>query len=103
MTIDAIAAARDDLSRIASRHGLSARPSATNFVAMDCGGDGAYARRLLDAILRRGVFIRMPGVRPLDRMIRVTVGRPEDHALFERALADALAEVGEPRSMEIAE
>ena len=58
------------------RPGCVPLPSATNFVAMDCGGDGAYARAVLEAVIKRGVFIRMPGVAPLDRMIRVTVGRP---------------------------
>ena len=65
---------------------------------MDCGGDGAYARAILEAVIRRGVFIRMPGVAPLDRMIRVTVGRDEDLAIFETALGEALAEVGRPRT-----
>ncbi|MEX6506649.1 pyridoxal phosphate-dependent aminotransferase [Jiella sp. M17.18] len=95
-TVAAVIAARGDLARIAERHGLTPLPSATNFVAMDCGGDGAHARAILDAVLKRGVFIRMPGVPPLDRMIRVTVGRPHDHRLFETALAEALEEVGPP-------
>ena len=29
-----------------------------------------------------GVFVRMPGVAPLDRCIRVTVGTAEERALF---------------------
>ena len=40
----------------------------------------------------------MPGVAPLDRMIRVTVGRDEDLAIFETALGEALAEVGRART-----
>ncbi len=91
-----ITAAREKLARIARRHGLTPLPSATNFVAIDCGGDGDHARAVLAAILKRGVFIRMPGVAPLDRMIRVTVGPDEDLALFDQALGEALAEVGPP-------
>ncbi len=91
-----IAAARQELSAIARRAGLTPLPSATNFVAIDCGRDGAYARALLSAVLERGVFIRMPGVAPLDRMIRVSAGRPEDLASFEDALSGAIAAVGRP-------
>lgn len=97
-TVEKIVAARRRLAEIATTAGLIPLPSATNFVAMDCGGDGAYARAILEAIIRRGVFIRMPGVAPLDRMIRVTVGRDEDLAIFETALGEALAEVGRPRT-----
>jgi histidinol-phosphate aminotransferase len=61
-------------------------------VAVDCGGDGAFARRVLDGLLGRGVFVRMPGVAPLDRCIRVTVGPPEALAAFAAALPGALEE-----------
>ena len=94
--IGKIERAREMLADIARRHGLTPLPSATNFVAIDCGGDGDYARAVLQAVLKRGVFIRMPGVAPLDRMIRVTVGPDEDLALFDVALGEALAEVGPP-------
>ncbi|MCE7030508.1 pyridoxal phosphate-dependent aminotransferase [Jiella avicenniae] len=94
--IEKVAHAREELSAIARRAGLTPLPSATNFVAIDCGGDGTYARTLLPAVLQRGVFIRMPGVAPLDRMIRVSAGRPEDLALFEDALIGAIDEVGRP-------
>ncbi len=95
-TIERVARARERIGAIARASGLAPLPSATNFVAIDAGRDGFYARALLDAVLRRGVFIRMPGVTPLDRLIRVTVGRDEDLDLFAEALAEALAEVGGP-------
>ncbi|WAJ26628.1 pyridoxal phosphate-dependent aminotransferase [Antarcticirhabdus aurantiaca] len=95
-TIERVARARDRIGAIARANGLAPLPSATNFVAIDAGRDGTYARALLDAVLRRGVFIRMPGVAPLDRLIRVTVGRDEDLDLFAEALAGALDEVGGP-------
>ena len=88
-----VASGRAELSGIAKRAGLRPLASATNFVAMDCGRDGDHARAVLDGVIRRGVFIRMPGVAPLDRMIRVTVGQPEDMAAFETALHGALEEV----------
>ena len=78
-------AARDRLAGIARDNGLTPLPSATNFVAIDCGGDGAFARAVLEGVIARDVFIRMPGVAPLNRCIRVTAG-PE-------AMLDAFAEV----------
>lgn len=91
-TVGRIVAARETLSDIARRNGLTPLPSATNFVAIDCGRDGDFARLILQGVLERGIFIRMPGVTPLDRMIRVTVGTDEELALFETALAGALAD-----------
>ncbi|MBO0904612.1 pyridoxal phosphate-dependent aminotransferase [Jiella sonneratiae] len=93
-----IAAARAALADIARRANMTPLASATNFVAIDCGGDGDYARGLLAAVLKRGVFIRMPGVAPLDRMIRVSAGRPDDLALFEDALFSAIDEIGRPNA-----
>jgi histidinol-phosphate aminotransferase len=91
-TVAKIAAARGEISRIAAANGLRALPSAANFVAIDCGADGAFARRVLDALLARDVFVRMPGVAPLDRCIRVSCGRPDDLAIFADALPAALAD-----------
>lgn len=89
-----VAAGRARLATIATAAGLSPLASATNFVAIDCGRDAAYAKAVLAGILAEGVFIRMPGVAPLDRMIRVTVGREPDLALFEQALHKVLDGLG---------
>lgn len=87
-----IAAARDELARIATANGLQPLPSAANFVTMDCGGDGAFAKRVVDALAARDVFVRMPGVAPLDRCIRVSCSRAEDLTVFAEALPAALAD-----------
>jgi histidinol-phosphate aminotransferase len=87
-----VAAARDAIGRIAAENGLTVVPSATNFVAIDCGSDGNFAKAVLDALVRRGVFVRMPFVAPQNRCIRVSAGRPEDLAAFAQALPEALAE-----------
>lgn len=86
-----VAAARARIGAIAAANGLTPLPSATNFVAVDCGGDGAFARRVLAGLLDRGVFVRMPGVAPLDRCIRITAGRREDLDILAEALPGALA------------
>ena len=86
--------ARARVTRTAAANGLAALPSATNFVTIDCGRDGDYARRLLAEISQRGVFIRMPGVAPLDRCIRVSLGDEAAMDVFEAVLPEALKAVG---------
>lgn len=87
-----VAAARTRIARIAEANGLTAVPSGTNFVAVDCGKDGDFARAVLAALTARGIFVRMPSVAPLDRCIRVSCGSVEDLERFAAALPDALAE-----------
>jgi histidinol-phosphate aminotransferase len=89
-----VAAGRERLAAIARGAGLTPLPSATNFVAIDCGRDADYARAVLAGMLDEGIFIRMPGVAPLDRLIRVTVGREAELDLFEAALRTVLARLG---------
>ncbi|WP_374754448.1 pyridoxal phosphate-dependent aminotransferase [Aureimonas sp. AU12] len=89
-TVARIERARNRLGDIARSGGLTPLPSATNFVAIDCGRDEAYARAVLDGVLAAGVFIRMPGVAPLDRMIRVTVGEDQHLDRFAEALDASL-------------
>ncbi len=84
-------ASRREIGRIAEANGLKALPSATNFVAVDCGRDGDFARKVLAALIEEGVFVRMPFVAPQDRCIRISAGRPEDMAVLARALPRALA------------
>lgn len=86
-----VAASRADLSRIARLNGLSPLPSATNFVTIDCGADGAFARKVLAELIARDIFVRMPFVAPHDRCIRVSCGLPAQTALFAAALPEALA------------
>ena len=85
-------AARQRLGDIAGKHGLEALPSATNFVTIDCGSNGDFARRVLSALVARGVFVRMPAVAPMDRCIRVSVGPDAEMDLFEANLGPALAD-----------
>lgn len=89
-----IAAARDRISQIARDNGLSPLPSATNFVTIDCHRDGSYARAIVDGLMGHGVFIRMPGVEPLNRCIRVSAGTDDKIDLFEKALPKVLKALG---------
>ncbi|MDJ0826445.1 MAG: pyridoxal phosphate-dependent aminotransferase [Rhodobacter sp.] len=87
-----VAAARDRIAGIATENGLQALPSAANFVAIDCGADGDFARAVLAQLIARGVFVRMPFVAPQDRCIRVSAGTEADLDILAEALPQALAE-----------
>jgi histidinol-phosphate aminotransferase len=82
---------RSLLTEIAEEHGLTAIPSATNFVTIDCGKDGDFARSLLSHLVAMGVFVRMPFVAPQDRCIRVGCGPKEAMDVFANALGEALS------------
>ncbi|MBL4928618.1 pyridoxal phosphate-dependent aminotransferase [Fuscibacter oryzae] len=86
--------ARARLSAIARTNGLTPLPSATNFVTIDCGRDGDFARAVLRETVARGVFIRMPGVAPLDRCIRVSLGDESALSVFEEVLPQAIRAAG---------
>ncbi len=85
------AKARERISAIARTNGLKPIVSATNFVTIDCRRDSNYAKAVLEQVLARGVFIRMPGVEPLSRCIRVSAGLEADLDVFEEVLPLALA------------
>ncbi len=86
-----VAAARARIAAIGGANGLTALPSATNFVALDCGGDGAFARRILSELVARDIFVRMPFVAPQDRCIRISAGTRADLDFLEAELPAALA------------
>ncbi len=85
-----IARARDRIADIARASGLAPIASAASFVAIDCGCDGAFAKRVLDGLIARDVFIRQPAAPVLDRCIRVSCGRDEDLDGFAEELPPAL-------------
>jgi histidinol-phosphate aminotransferase len=84
-----VARGRDAYHALAARLGLASVPSATNFVCIDTGS-GAHARGLLARLHDEGVFVRMPGVAPLDRCIRVTVGTEEERRVFAEVFSALL-------------
>ena len=88
-----VEAGRARIEAIAAENGLRALPSATNFVTVDCGRDGDFARSLLQQMVARGVFVRMPGIAPLDRCIRISVGRAAEMDVLAEVLPQALATV----------
>lgn len=85
-----VATARDTIGQIALANGLTPLPSATNFVTLDCGHDGAFAKAVLSALLDQGIFVRMPFVAPQNRCIRISCGTPAELATFAAALPGAI-------------
>ena len=90
----AVSAGRDRISDIGRENGLGPLPSATNFVTMDCGADGAFARRVLEALEAADVFVRMPFASPGNRCIRVTAAPEAELDRFADALPGALEAAG---------
>lgn len=87
--------ARGQIVGIARALQLKPLPSATNFVTVDLGRDGAYARKVLTELIARDVFVRMPGIAPLDRCIRIGCGLDAELEILAEALPQALAAAGD--------
>ncbi|TDH35826.1 pyridoxal phosphate-dependent aminotransferase [Pseudohoeflea suaedae] len=80
------------IGEIGRDNGLEPLPTATNFVALDCG-DAARARAILEELAKEGVFIRMPGAAPLNRCIRISAGPAPEMDVLAEALPKALARI----------
>jgi len=89
-TLENVRAAKVRIAEIARANGLLPLPSATNFVAIDCGHGAEFANAVVEALGARGVFIRMPFSSPQNRCIRVSAGWPEDLDLLTKTLPEAL-------------
>lgn len=89
-----VARARRRIGDIVRDNGFDALPSATNFVAVDCGRDETYARAIVNGLGLKGVFVRMPFVAPQNRCIRVSVGTDADLDLLAAVLPQVVAEAG---------
>ena len=87
---DEVSEARARIGEIAAQNGLSIIASATNFVSIDCGRDGGFAKAVLANLVREGIFVRMPFVAPQDRCIRLSAGSKADLDLFAKILPKAL-------------
>ena len=84
-------AGRNKIAAIAEANGLKPLRSATNFVTIDCGSDGAFALKVLQGFLARDVFIRKPMAPVLNRCIRVSVGLDHELDIFAEELPGVLA------------
>ena len=81
---------KNGIKQIAVENGLKPISSFTNFVAIDCGRNEEFAKRLLSNLIEFGVFLRMPSVWPLSRCIRVTAGKQTELNCLAEFLPKAL-------------
>ena len=84
-----VAEGRAEYEATARSLGIETMSSLTNFVPFDMG-DGQRSERMVALLDERDVFVRKPGVAPLDRFVRVTVGTAEERAGFAQAYQDAV-------------
>lgn len=88
--VDEVARGRRDYERLARDLGLGVLPSATNFVAIDCGS-AERSVAVVAGLQEWGVFVRRPQTPPLDRLVRVTVGTEAERAAFAEAFREVVA------------
>jgi histidinol-phosphate aminotransferase len=66
-------------------------PSFGNFVLVKVGSDDAAGARVNLALLKQGVIVRPVGNYGLPQWLRISIGLPEENAIFIEALNKALA------------
>jgi histidinol-phosphate aminotransferase len=71
--------------------GLEYVPSFGNFVLFKAGADDGAGARVNLALLRRGVIVRPVGNYGLPQWLRVSIGLPEENAIFLEALKQVLS------------
>jgi histidinol-phosphate aminotransferase len=87
-----VAEARADYYALARELGLGTIESSTNFVCIDLGST-ERATRVMNDLLTRGVWIRKPGLPPLDRYVRVSAGTKPMRDAFAQAFRAIVSEV----------
>ena len=80
---------RQRVMNVASELGLHAEPSSTNFVAVELDST-ERAQGMIAKLADHDVFMRMPGVAPLNRCVRVGLGSDEEFEIFVNAFKQAL-------------
>ncbi len=71
--------------------GLQYVPSFGNFVLVKVGDDDGAGARVNLALLRQGVIVRPVGNYGLPQWLRISIGLPQENAIFIAALKKALA------------
>ena len=84
-----VALGRERVYQLANALDLDYLTSSTNFVAVNLN-TSERAAKVLDTLSNRGIFMRMPGVSPLNQYIRIGVGSQREHQLFADAFTDIM-------------
>ena len=79
--------AKQHLTQILEQNGFKTLPSSTNFV-LGNAGTKERAEEIVLMLREKRIFIRKPGLPPLDHYIRITVGNPQDHEVLSKALKE---------------
>lgn len=85
----AVGKSRADVMQFADELGLYAEPSYTNFVAVDLESS-VRAKAMIEHLANQQVFMRMPGVEPLNRCVRVGLGTENEFDVFRTAFKSGL-------------
>lgn len=85
----AVAKGRKQVTDHVTELGLYAEPSYTNFVAVDLESTDR-AKRMIEHLANHNVFMRMPGVAPLNRCVRVGLGTDKEFEVFCEAFKSGL-------------
>ena len=92
-TLKKVEESKAGIRDIFKNFGFSSLESKTNFVAIDSGKDNNYAKKLLEALIKNKIFVRMPGVAPLNSFIRVSAGREKELRELEAAMIRVMKEL----------
>ena len=77
---------KKDIASIFKKFGFNSLVSRTNFVPINSGGDGKFAAKLMSSLIQEKIFVRMPGVKPLNSFIRITAGTNNDLTVLDDAM-----------------
>jgi len=78
------------LTRAFTELNLPFLPSAGNFVLVKVGEDEGAGARVNLALVKRGIIVRPVGNYGLPQWLRISIGLPEENAIFIAALRDIL-------------
>jgi len=86
-----VARGRTEYEALGRELGLNTIPSLTNFVPFDLDTN-EKSDRVLALLAERGVFVRKPGIAPLNRFVRITVGTGPERAALAETLRGVMRE-----------
>ncbi len=82
-----------NISKIAIENNFNPIQSYTNFVTIDCMRNFEYAKLIMEGLVKKGVFVRMPFSFPQNRCIRVSAGTKKDLFFLSEALSEVVKEI----------
>ena len=92
-TILAVEESKLRIRSIFGKMGFSSLESRTNFVAVNMGKDANYAKKILAELIKNKIFVRMPGVAPLNSFIRVSAGKEKDLRNLEKVMDEIMSRI----------